>query len=160
MKPRVGDSRSSRIRPSSFAIVTGEARDALAQMGIALCDQSGNLRRSEDLLGEVADAFTRIEDPAERIRLAFKAVRLRGRGAGQPAPGGSSVLEEMRERARDLGIVLDEALVRDAERARTSARQAQRIFSHGSDALLRQRGRANESGGSKDLPIAGSHERS
>jgi hypothetical protein len=41
-------------------------------MGIALRDQSGNLRRSEDLLGDVADAFASIEDPAERVRLAFK----------------------------------------------------------------------------------------
>jgi hypothetical protein len=39
----------------------GEAKDALAQMSIALSDQSGNLRRSEDLLGDVADAFARIE---------------------------------------------------------------------------------------------------
>ena len=44
---------------------TGEAKDALAQMGIALRDQSGNLRRSEDLLADVADAFARIEDPAD-----------------------------------------------------------------------------------------------
>ena len=29
-------------------------------------------------------------------------------------PGDSGALDEMRERARDLGIVLDEALVRDA----------------------------------------------
>jgi hypothetical protein len=28
--------------------------------------QSGNLRCSEDLLGEVVDAFARIEDPASR----------------------------------------------------------------------------------------------
>jgi hypothetical protein len=40
---------------------TGEAKNALAQMGIALRDQSGNLRRSEDLLSDVADAFARIE---------------------------------------------------------------------------------------------------
>jgi hypothetical protein len=32
---------------------------------------------------------------------------------------GSGALDEVRERARDLGIVLDEHLVRDAERART-----------------------------------------
>ena len=30
------------------------------------------LRRREDLLGDVADAFARIEDPAERVPLAFK----------------------------------------------------------------------------------------
>jgi hypothetical protein len=41
-------------------------------MGISLRDQSGKLRRSEDLLADVADAFARIEDPAERVRLAFE----------------------------------------------------------------------------------------
>jgi hypothetical protein len=59
-------------RVAEAAQGTGEAKNALAQMGIALRDQSGSLRRSEDLLGEVADAFTPIEDPAERVRLAFK----------------------------------------------------------------------------------------
>jgi hypothetical protein len=59
-------------RVAEAANGTGEAKDALAQLGIALRDQSGNLRRSEDLLGDVADAFARIEDPAERVRLAFK----------------------------------------------------------------------------------------
>jgi hypothetical protein len=59
-------------RAAEAAQGTGEAKDALAQMGIVLRDQSGNLRRSEDLLGDVADAFARIEDPAERVRLAFK----------------------------------------------------------------------------------------
>jgi hypothetical protein len=44
-------------RAAEAAQGTGEAKDALAQMGIALRDQSGNLRRSEDLLGDVADAF-------------------------------------------------------------------------------------------------------
>jgi hypothetical protein len=53
-------------RAAEAAQGTCEAKDALAQMGIALRDQSGNLRQSEDLLGDVADAFTAIEDPAER----------------------------------------------------------------------------------------------
>jgi hypothetical protein len=44
-------------RAAEAAQGIGEAKDALAQMGIALRDQSGNLRRSEDLLGDVADAF-------------------------------------------------------------------------------------------------------
>ena len=45
-------------RAAEAAQGTGEAKDALAQMGIALRDQSGNLRRSEDLLGDVAEVFT------------------------------------------------------------------------------------------------------
>ena len=106
-------------RAAEAAQGTGEAKDALAQMGIALRDQSGNLRSSEDLLADVADAFARIEDPAERVRLAFKLFDSEGVALVNLLRGGSGALEEMRERARDLGIVLDEHLVRDAERART-----------------------------------------
>jgi len=106
-------------RAAEAAQGTGEAKDALASMGIALRDQDGHLRRSEDLLADVADAFARIEDPAERVRLAFKLFDSEGVALVNLLHGGSGALEEMRERARDLGIVLDEHLVRDAERART-----------------------------------------
>jgi hypothetical protein len=105
-------------RAAEAAQGTGEAKDPLAQMGIALRDQSGNLRRSEDLLGDVADAFARVEDPAERVRLAFKLFDSAGATLVNLLRGGSDALEEIRVRARDLGIVLDEHLVRDAGRAR------------------------------------------
>jgi lambda family phage tail tape measure protein len=86
---------------------------------IALRDQDGHLRRSEDLLADVADAFARIEDPADRVRLAFKLFDSEGVALVNLLSHGSGALDQMRERARDLGIVLDEHLVRDAERART-----------------------------------------
>jgi lambda family phage tail tape measure protein len=105
-------------RVAEAANGTGEAKDALAQMGIALRDQSGNLRRSDALLSDVADAFARIEDPAERVRLAFKLFDSEGVALINLLSDGSGALEEMRKRARDLGIVLDEHLVRDAGRAR------------------------------------------
>ncbi len=116
-------------RAAEAAQGTGEAKDALAQMGIALRDQSGNLRRSEDLLGDVADAFARIEDPAERVRLAFKLFDSEGVALVNLLSDGSGALEEMRERARDLGIVLDEHLVRDAERARTELDTLSQVIS-------------------------------
>jgi Lambda phage tail tape-measure protein (Tape_meas_lam_C) len=106
-------------RTAEAAQGTGEAKDALAQMGIALRDQDGHLRRSEDLLADVADAIARIEDPAERVRLAFKLFDSEGVALVNLLSDGSGALDQMRERARDLGIVLDEHLVRDAERART-----------------------------------------
>jgi hypothetical protein len=88
-------------------------------MGIALRDQDGHLRWSEDLLADVADAFARIEDSAERVRLASKLFDSEGVALVNLLGDGSGALDQMRERARDLGIVLDEHLVRDAERART-----------------------------------------
>jgi hypothetical protein len=106
-------------RAAEAAQGTGEAKDALAQLGITLRDQDGHLRRSEDMLADVADAFARIEDPAERVRLAFKLFDSEGVALVNLLRDGSGALDQMRERARDLGIVLDEHLVRDAERART-----------------------------------------
>ena len=106
-------------RTAEAAQGTGEAKDALAQLGITLRDQDGHLRRSEDMLADVADAFARIEDPAERVRLAFKLFDSEGVALVNLLSDGSGALDQMRERARDLGIVLDEHLVRDAERART-----------------------------------------
>jgi lambda family phage tail tape measure protein len=116
-------------RAAEAAQGTGEAKDALAQMGIALRDQSGNLRQSEDLLADVADAFARVGDPAERVRLAFKLFDSEGVALVNLLRGGSDALEEMRERARDLGIVLDEHLVRDAERARTELDTLSQVIS-------------------------------
>src|ERR687892_1662742 len=90
-------------RVAEAANGTGEAKDALAHMGIALRDQSGNLRRSEDLLRDVANAFARIEDPAERVRLAFKLFDSEGVALVNLLRGGSGALEEMRDRAREPG---------------------------------------------------------
>jgi hypothetical protein len=116
-------------RAAEAAQGTGEAKHAFAQLGIALRDQSGNLRSSEDLFGDVADAFARIEDPAERVRLAFKLFDSEGVALVNLLRGGSDALEQMRERARDLGIVLDEHLVRDAERARTELDTLSQVIS-------------------------------
>jgi hypothetical protein len=74
-------------RVAEAANGTGEAKDALAQMGIALRDQSGNLRRSEDLLFDIADAFARIEDVAAAPREANRAAS--GRARARAATGGS-----------------------------------------------------------------------
>jgi len=105
-------------RVAEAAKGTGEARQALSQMGIALKDQHGNIRRSEDLLNDVAEAFRRTTDPAERLRLAFKLFDSEGVAMVNMLVGGAEALEATRRRARDLGIVLDEDLVRNAEKAR------------------------------------------
>ncbi|MCC2662855.1 MAG: hypothetical protein K0R41_411 [Geminicoccaceae bacterium] len=124
----MSSSRPSTWRCSAFtrraaeaAQGTGEAKDALAQ--------SGNLRRSEDLLADVADAFAHIEDPAERVRLAFKLFDSEGIALVNLVRDGSGTLDEMRARARDLGIVLDEHLVRDAERAGTELDTLSQVIS-------------------------------
>ena len=105
-------------RAAEAAKGTGEAKQALADMGIALRDQHGNIRRSEDLLNDVAEAFKNTKDPAERLRLAFKLFDSEGVAMVNMLVDGGAALEAVRQRARDLGIVLDEDLIRNAERAK------------------------------------------
>lgn len=95
----------------------GEAKDALAELGVELRDQAGALRPTEELLGEVADAFTRIEDPATRVRLAFKLFDSEGVALVNMLRSGSAGLQEAARSARELGIVMDEELIRGAEDA-------------------------------------------
>ena len=73
-------------RAAEAAQGTGEAKDALAQMGIALRDQSGNLRSSEDLLGGRRRRLRAHRGSGRAGAARVQAVRFRGRGAGQPAP--------------------------------------------------------------------------
>src|ERR687898_649919 len=54
-------------RAAEAAQGTGEAKDALAQMGIALRDQSGNLRRSEDLVRDAERARTELDTLSQVI---------------------------------------------------------------------------------------------
>ena len=105
-------------RVAEAAKGTGEAKQALAQMGIALRDQHGHIRRSEELLNDVAEAFKSTRDPAERLRLAFKLFDSEGVTMVNMLVGGAEALEATRRHARDLGIVLEEDLVRNAEKAR------------------------------------------
>ena len=98
-------------------------------MGIALRDQSGNLRRSEDLLGDVAGAFARIEDPAERVRLAFKLFDSRAWRWST-----CSAAAAMRSRRCAIGLAISASSwtstwCRDAERARTELDTLSQVIS-------------------------------
>lgn len=59
-------------RSAEAAVGTGEAQDAIAQLGISLKDTNGNLRTSEALFRDAMAALGEVDDPAERLRLAFK----------------------------------------------------------------------------------------
>jgi hypothetical protein len=63
------------------------------------------------------------------VRLAFKFFDSEGVALVNLLRDGSDGLDEMRERTRDLGIVLDESLVRGAERARTELDKRSQVIS-------------------------------
>jgi len=92
----------------------GEAEEALERLGIRLTDSAGRMRPTEDMLAEVADALAGVEDPAERVRLAFQLFDSEGVRMLDMLAEGSDGMAELRARARELGVVIDEEAARAA----------------------------------------------
>src|SRR5690606_32505320 len=115
-------------RSAEAAQGTGAAKDALQVLGVQLRDSTGALRPTEALLSDVADAFTRIENPADRVRLAFKLFDSEGVVMVNMLRNGAAALEETRQQARDLGLVLEDDLLRNAEATNDSITTLTRVL--------------------------------
>ena len=91
-------------RAAEAANGTGEAKDAIKQLGIQLRDSNGNLRTTEDLFTDALNAIAKVPNELERNRLAFKLFDSEGVAIVNMAGN----FEELRQRARDLGLVIGE----------------------------------------------------
>lgn len=96
---------------------SGAAKDAFNILGVSVRDAEGNIRDTESVFRDVSDAMAGIENPTERVRLAFDLFGKQGVAMVNMLVQGSSAIDTMRQRARDLGIVLETDLIRDAEAA-------------------------------------------
>lgn len=95
---------------------TGEARDALREMGVSLRGSDGQLRSTQDILADVSDALANTTDESERVRLAFRLFDSEGVSFINVLRGGSEALREQRSEARSLGGVLTELESRTLKR--------------------------------------------
>lgn len=112
----MGLQRFSR-RLGEAAQGSGELLGVLEENNIQVRDSTGNMRANEDVLNDLANAISGAESEQEALRIAFKAFDSEGAAMVNMLRGGSSGLDEMRGRARELGLVLDEDLLRNAEKA-------------------------------------------
>lgn len=87
-------------------------------LGVSLQDAAGNMRPTEDLLNGVADGLSKVQNPAERLRLAFQLFDTEGVAMVNLLRDGSAGLEEVRQKVRDLGLVIDDDLIRKSESAK------------------------------------------
>lgn len=95
---------------------TGEARGALAELGISAVDAAGGVRSIESLLPEVADKLGALENANQRNALAMKLFDSEGVRLVQMLQDGSAGLDDLRREARGLGLVMSEESARAAER--------------------------------------------
>lgn len=88
-------------------------------LGVAIRDSSGAIRSSEDVLDDVVVKMGQLESQAQKSKVAAQLfgddagpqlALLLGQGAGR--------VEELTRKAHDLGLVIDDALIRKAEQAK------------------------------------------
>lgn len=102
-------------RSAEAADGTGEAQGALKFLKVELKDAEGKMRPTEELLADVADRLSEIEDPALRVRIAFKLFDAEGVSMVNMLGEGSAAMAELAGEADRLGIVISEKAAREAE---------------------------------------------
>jgi hypothetical protein len=85
---------------------TGEAKDTLNELGIALFDSSGRARDIEDVMFDVSDAMANTKDASELVRQSFKFFDSEGVALVALMKNGSDAMKEFFNDAENLGGVL------------------------------------------------------
>lgn len=94
---------------------TGEAQAAVRYLGVSVRDAEGNIRSTEELLPEFADALAGVENEQTRLALAMKLFDSEGVAMLQMLNGGSEALREFAREARRSGAVLTDELIAQSE---------------------------------------------
>lgn len=92
-----------------------EQGKAFKKLGIHVTDAKGKLRGADDVMSDVAEHLSKMPDGAEKTALAMQFF---GRAGAKMIPilnEGADGLAEMRQEARDLGLVMDDEAVKASE---------------------------------------------
>jgi len=102
-------------RTAEAARGTGEAKQALADLGIELFNNDGSLRNVESVLFDVADAIANTSDSAEQVRLAFKFFDSEGVALVATLKEGSAGLKGFFQEAENLGMLISRDTIKQTE---------------------------------------------
>lgn len=91
------------------------ASGAFQRLGIRVRDSNGVLKSNEQLLGEVANRFAATADGAAKTEIAMALFSRAGASLIPLLNQGASGLDDLREAARQAGIVLSEDTVKAAD---------------------------------------------
>ena len=100
-------------RANEAANGSGEARNAIAELGVSLRNVDGTLRRSEDTFRDALEALAGRE-AQERLRLGFKLFD----SEGVVVVNLAGDFDRLAQSARELGVVVDEDIIRGAAEAK------------------------------------------
>ena len=94
---------------------TAEYKEAFDRLGISLEESPGKWKAPRDIISEIADAFTELDDDTTKAALAQDMFGKAGAKMINLLAGGSKGLKEMGDRLEELGLISDETARRSEE---------------------------------------------
>lgn len=110
---------------------TKEYKDNFDRLGVSVTDSNGNIRDTNAILYDLASGFARTESQAEKTALAMGIFGRSGTDMLNLIGDGSSKIVEAEGRLRSFNGVLEDDLLRSAEKANDAMDDMTRAFSTG-----------------------------
>ena len=101
----------------------GELAKSLQAMGIALTDQNGKTKDAQTVFSEFADGLANTQNSSEKVMHAFNAFGRSGVDMIAMLNNGSAGFEELRQQAREAGVVLEEDHIAQLDKADKSMKK-------------------------------------
>lgn len=111
------------------ALGTAANIEQFERLGVSVTDSEGNLRSQEEVMWEVMNALQAMDNQTEKARLATE---LFGKSGSELMPllnGASGSIDEMRQQAKDLGLVLSDDVIDSGVSLTDTLDQMKRSFS-------------------------------
>lgn len=112
---QTGLRKLSQTMGDALTTPTSEGARALANLGISVRDADGRLKKTEQVIGDVAAAFANMEDGAQKTDAAMAIFGRSGTALIPMLNSGRDGLIEMSREAQKLGLVISEKTFRAAE---------------------------------------------
>jgi len=92
-------------------------QDAFKALGISVRDSSGNVKTAGDIIPEIVKKFDSITSPAQRAAVEVALFGKAGQQLDTLLAGGSGEVDGLRKHLEELGVVLSEDEIRNADKA-------------------------------------------
>ncbi len=120
---------------SKLSAPTEQQVQQLKGLGVELTNIDGSSTSTANRLGQLADVIAGISDPAQKTQVALRVFGEQGIKAISLLEQGSSGLDIVRQRARDLGIAFDKEAGQNAEKFNDSLDDLTKSITGAADSL-------------------------
>lgn len=107
---------------------TKKSKEAFEKLGVSVTDANGNMRDQEEVLFDTITALQNMEDGTEKAALASQVLGKAGTEMMPLLNGAAGSMEEMRQQAHDLGLVLEDDVIDAGVKFTDTADQLKRSF--------------------------------